>query len=60
MELLLHDASGKPIGALAIVFPYQTGDDPERFKKRATEIRNELAGRIPQLAKLMEPSSAEQ
>jgi hypothetical protein len=59
VELVLLDASGHPIGALAIVFPYQAGDDPEQFKKRATMIRDELARKIPQLAKLMQPSPAE-
>jgi len=59
VELLLHDTSGRPIGALAIVFPYTAGDDPEQFKKRATKIRDELSAKIPQLAKLMEPSSTE-
>jgi hypothetical protein len=55
VELSLLDASGKPIGALAIVFPYKAGDDPSVFKTRAEKIRDELAGRIPQLSKLMEP-----
>jgi hypothetical protein len=55
VELPLLDASAKPIGALAIVFPYKAGNDPSMFKKRAEMIRDELAGRIPQLAKLMEP-----
>jgi hypothetical protein len=59
VELVLHDASGKPIGALAIVFPYKAGDDPAQFKARAATIRDELAGKIPQLPKLMEPSNAE-
>jgi len=59
VELALHDASGAQIGALAIVFPYKAGDSAEQFKDRANRIRDELAGRIPQLAKLMEPSSAE-
>lgn len=59
VELVLHDASGKPIGALAIVFLYKAGDSAEQFKDKATRIRDELADRIPQLAKLMEPSSVE-
>jgi len=59
VELVLHDASGKPIGALAIVFPYKAGDDPSQFKARAAMIRDELAGKIPQAAKLMEPSRQE-
>jgi hypothetical protein len=54
VELPLLDASRKPIGALAIVFPYKAGDDPSMFKKRAEKIRDELAGEIPRAAKLME------
>ncbi|HEX4586069.1 MAG TPA: hypothetical protein VH183_14665 [Burkholderiaceae bacterium] len=56
VELELLDASKKRIGALAIVFPYQAGDDPAKFKTRAKTIRDELAGQIPELAKLMEPA----
>ena len=55
VELLLLDASRKPIGALALVFPYKADDDPTKFKTRAERIRDELAGKIPQVAKLMEP-----
>jgi hypothetical protein len=60
VELVLHDASGHPIGALALVFPYQAGDDPSLFKKRAESIRDELAAQISSLAKLMEPFPAKQ
>jgi hypothetical protein len=55
VELLLLDASRKPIGALALVFPYRAGDDQSQFKTRAERIRDELAARIPRAAKLMEP-----
>jgi hypothetical protein len=58
VELVLRDAAGKPIGALALVFPYKAGDDPSQFKKRAEKIRDELAGQIPGTAKLMEPSGS--
>jgi hypothetical protein len=54
----LHDASSKPIGALAIVFPYKAGDDKSQFERRAEAIRDELAKQIPLLAKLMEPVAA--
>lgn len=57
VELLLHDASSKPIGALAIVFPYKAGDEASEFVKRAQMIRDELAKRIPQLSKLTEPAA---
>jgi len=59
VELVLLDASRKPIGALALVFPYKPGDQASQFKKRATMIRDELAGEIPELAKLMKPSRLE-
>jgi hypothetical protein len=55
VELVLHDASRNPIGALAIVFPYKAGDDESQFEKRAEMIRDELGKQIPQAAKLMEP-----
>src|SRR6266853_1084148 len=48
VELVLHDASRNPIGALAIVFPYKTGDDKSQFEKRAEMIRDELGRQIPQ------------
>jgi hypothetical protein len=57
VELVLHDASQKPIGALAIVFPYKAGDDKSQFEKRAEMIRDELGRQIPQAAKLMEAPS---
>jgi hypothetical protein len=56
VELPLNDASGNPIGALAIVFPYKVGDKASDFKTRASQIRDELAREIPGVAKLMEPS----
>ena len=56
VELVLHDASQNPIGALAIVFPYKAGDDKSQFEKRAEMIRDELGRQIPQTAKLMERS----
>jgi hypothetical protein len=55
VELVLNDASGKPIGALAIVFPYKAGDAPSQFKARAERIRDELAARIPTKVELMKP-----
>jgi hypothetical protein len=55
VELVLHDASRRSIGALAIVFPYKAGDDPSSFEKRATAIRDELGARITDVASLMRP-----
>jgi hypothetical protein len=53
VELVLHDASRRPIGALAIVFPHKTGDAPSKFEEKAAAIRDELAARIPDVASLM-------
>ena len=55
VELVLHDASRRPIGALAIVFPYREGDAASRFEEKAAAIRDELAARIPNVASLMRP-----
>jgi hypothetical protein len=60
VELELHDAAKKPIGALAMVFPYRPGDDVSQLKTRGRMIRDELAAMIPGLAKLMEPSDPKQ
>ena len=54
VELVLHDVSRRAIGALAIVFPHRPGDDPQRFKKAAEAIRDDLATRIPDVASLVQ------
>jgi len=54
VELVLEDASGQPIGALGIVFPYKVGDAEASFVARAEQLRNELRGRIPSIEKLLE------
>jgi hypothetical protein len=58
VELLLHDASRKPIGALAIVFPYKAGDDERQFEQRAEAIRDELGKQIASVANLVQPHPA--
>jgi hypothetical protein len=58
VELVLHDASRRPIGALAIVFPYKAGAPPSSFEEKATAIRDELAARIPDVASLVRPYPA--
>jgi hypothetical protein len=55
VELVLHDASRRAIGALAVVFPHSPGDDPQRFKEAAEGIRDDLAKRIPDVASLVRP-----
>jgi hypothetical protein len=56
VELPLHDAAAKPIGALGVVFPYKKGDSEAVFQKKAEAVRDEMAREIPSLAKLMEPA----
>ncbi|HEV2103601.1 MAG TPA: hypothetical protein VGR58_12555 [Candidatus Acidoferrum sp.] len=56
VELVLQDQSGKTIGAVGIVFMNEKGKEPE-FLKKATEIRDEMKGQTPALAKLFEPVS---
>ena len=58
VELLLHDISRKPIGALAIVFPYKAGDDEGQFVRRAEMIRDELGKHISSVANLTRPYPA--
>ena len=55
VELVLHDASQRPIGALAIVFPYKVGDDKSQLERRAETIRDELGRQITDVGKLTEP-----
>lgn len=58
VELVLHDASHRPIGALALVFPYKAGDPPSKFEAMAAAIRDELAALIPDVASLVRPYPA--
>jgi hypothetical protein len=55
VELPLHDASGKPIGALGVVFPYKQDDDQAALQKKAEQVRDEMARRIPSVARLVGP-----
>jgi hypothetical protein len=51
-ELPLHDASGKRIGALGLVFPFHSGQDREALHAHGLAIRDELARMIPNNAAL--------
>jgi hypothetical protein len=55
VELVLQDRDGKTIGAVGIVFNYEKGKEAA-YKKKAEEIRDEMKGKIPSLAKLFEPA----
>ncbi len=55
-EIVLQDASGKPIGALSVVFSYKSGDDKSRFQQMAEKVRDEMKGKTPTLGRLFEPA----
>ncbi|WP_347260108.1 hypothetical protein [Rudaea sp.] len=56
---VLHDAGGKLIGAVGVVFPYKKGDDQQALHKRAEALRGAMAAQIPSADKLVQavPSS---
>ncbi|MBV9493658.1 MAG: hypothetical protein JOZ54_05395 [Acidobacteria bacterium] len=54
VELPLHDASAKIIGALSVGFRYIKGDDEKRNLANATKIRDELAKATPSIESLTE------
>ncbi len=55
VEMVLQDQSGKTIGAVGIVFMNEKGKEQE-FLKKATEIRDEMKDKTPNIAKLFEPA----
>jgi hypothetical protein len=57
VELQLHDASGKTIGAVSAVFAYTAGDDKAVLQKQAEQLRTEIEKKIPSVAKLVERGS---
>jgi hypothetical protein len=54
VEMQLHDASGKTIGAVSTVFAYKAGDDKDALRKRGEKIRDEIEKQISSTAKLFE------
>jgi hypothetical protein len=52
VEMALHDASKKVIGAVGVVYNYKNGDDKEAFHKKAEAVRAEMEKQIPSVAKL--------
>ena len=58
VETRLLDANKQTIGAVGIVFRYKPGDDKKALERRGYAIRDELAAKIPSLAKLMAPPAA--
>ena len=55
-EGVLHDAGGKVIGAVGIVFPYKKGDDQQALHKRAESLRGAMAAQIASTDKLLQPA----
>jgi iron complex outermembrane receptor protein len=57
-KVVLQDASGNAIGALAVIFPYRKIENEAALQRQAEKIRDELRGRIFNVASLYEPRSA--
>jgi hypothetical protein len=55
-EGVLHDAGGKVIGTVGIVFPYKKGDDQQALHKRAESLRMAMAAQIASADKLLQPA----
>ena len=53
-ELVMQDASHRPVGALGVVFAYKAGDDKAALQKQAETVRDEISRRISHVANLME------
>jgi hypothetical protein len=56
VEMALHDASKKVIGAVACVYNYKKGDDQEALHKRAELVREEVEKQIPSVEQLSAPA----
>ena len=56
VEMQLHDAARKVIGAVAVVYDYKAGDNKEAFHKKAEKVRVEMEKRIPSVEKLRGPA----
>jgi len=54
VEMQLHDASGKTIGAVSTVFAYKAGDDKDALRQRGEALRDEIQKQISSTAKLFE------
>jgi hypothetical protein len=57
VEMALHDASKKVLGAIAVVYNYKSSDDKEALHKKAEMVRAEVEKQIPSLNKLFEPAN---
>jgi hypothetical protein len=52
--LPLKDNSHRTIGALRLMYPYQSGQKEQDFLQRSEVIRDQLAKKIPSVATLFE------
>jgi hypothetical protein len=55
VQLVLFDASHRPLGSVGIVFPYQRGADVKKMQATATAIRDHLSRRVSHQKNLTEP-----
>jgi hypothetical protein len=53
VEMALHDASNKTMGAIAVVYNYKDGDDREALHKKAELVRAEVEKNKLSLDKLL-------
>jgi len=53
-KLPLQDASGNPVGAVAVVFPLRLGQEEGALYRQAQRLRDELRSRISSTAQLFE------
>jgi iron complex outermembrane receptor protein len=56
VQVPMHDASGKVIGAIGLVFKYKAGDDEVQLHVKAVAIRDELAAQIATFDDLFKPA----
>ena len=56
VEMALHDASKKVIGAVACVYNYKKGDDQDALHQKAELVREEVEKQIPSVEKLRAPA----
>ncbi len=57
VELRLKDRTGRTVGAVAMVFRYEKGDDPANFLKIATSVRDEMMKQTQSTSSLFGPAN---
>ena len=55
VEMALHDASKKVIGAIGVVYNYKNGDNKEALHKKAEMVRAEIEQQVSSVEKLNGP-----